>query len=89
MQTFEIKEEFLVDGKPTKLISGAIHYFRMTPAQWEDSLYNLKALGANTIETYIPWLDGDFAAICLYLCGMGIRRATCLVAERARAIAFN
>ena len=40
MQTFEIKEEFLVDGKPTKLISGAIHYFRMTPAQWEDSLYN-------------------------------------------------
>ena len=55
MQTFEIKEEFLVDGKPTKLISGAIHYFRMTPAQWEDSLYNLKALGANTIETYIPW----------------------------------
>jgi beta-galactosidase len=37
------------------LISGAIHYFRMTPAQWTDSLYNLKALGANTVETYIPW----------------------------------
>ncbi len=55
MQTFEIKEDFLLDGKPVKLISGAIHYFRMTPGQWEDSLYNLKALGANTIETYIPW----------------------------------
>ncbi|OJG93573.1 beta-galactosidase [Enterococcus silesiacus] len=55
MQTFEIKEDFLLDGKPIKLISGAIHYFRMTPAQWEDSLYNLKALGANTVETYIPW----------------------------------
>ena len=27
----------------------------MTPSQWEDSLYNLKALGANTVETYIPW----------------------------------
>jgi beta-galactosidase len=27
----------------------------MTPAQWTDSLYNLKALGANTVETYIPW----------------------------------
>ena len=38
-----------------KIISGAIHYFRMTPSQWEDSLYNLKALGANTVETYIPW----------------------------------
>ncbi len=55
MRTFEIKEDFLLDGKPIKLISGAIHYFRMTPAQWTDSLYNLKALGANTVETYIPW----------------------------------
>ncbi|WP_086314647.1 glycosyl hydrolase [Enterococcus sp. 7F3_DIV0205] len=55
MQTFEIKEDFLFDGKPIKLISGAIHYFRLTPGQWEDSLYNLKALGANTVETYIPW----------------------------------
>lgn len=55
MQTFEIKEDFLLNGQPIKLISGAIHYFRMTPGQWEDSLYNLKALGANTVETYIPW----------------------------------
>ena len=55
MQTFEIKEDFLLDGEPIKLISGAIHYFRLAPAQWEDSLYNLKALGANTVETYIPW----------------------------------
>lgn len=55
MRTFEIKEDFLLDGKPIKLISGAIHYFRMTPVQWTDSLYNLKALGANTVETYIPW----------------------------------
>lgn len=65
MHVFEIKEDFLLDGKPIKLISGAIHYFRMTPAQWEDSLYNLKALGANTVETYIPWnihepLEGQF-----------------------------
>lgn len=65
MHQFEIKEEFLFDGKPIKLISGAIHYFRMTPAQWEDSLYNLKALGANTVETYIPWnlhepVEGQF-----------------------------
>lgn len=55
MKTFEVKEEFLLDGNPVKLISGAIHYFRMMPSQWEDSLYNLKALGANTVETYIPW----------------------------------
>ncbi len=55
MQTFEIKEEFLLDGKPIKLISGAVHYFRIPRSQWKDSLYNLKALGANTVETYIPW----------------------------------
>ncbi|MGC6767523.1 glycoside hydrolase family 35 protein [Enterococcus sp. LJL51] len=65
METFEIKEEFLLDGQPVKLISGAIHYFRLTPEQWEDSLYNLKALGANTVETYIPWnihepVEGQF-----------------------------
>lgn len=55
MTTFEINEEFLINGQATKLISGAIHYFRLAPSQWEDSLYNLKALGANTVETYIPW----------------------------------
>lgn len=31
MQTFKIKDEFLVDGIPTKIISGAIHYFRIPP----------------------------------------------------------
>lgn len=55
MKRFEIGEEFLVDGKPVKLLSGAIHYFRMVPEHWEHSLYNLKALGFNTVETYIPW----------------------------------
>ena len=40
MQTFKIKDEFLVDGIPTKIISGAIHYFRIPPSQWEHSLYN-------------------------------------------------
>ena len=55
MTTFAIKEDFLLDEQPFKIISGALHYFRMTPQQWEDSLYNLKALGANTVETYIPW----------------------------------
>lgn len=65
MNRFEIKEDFLVNGKKTKIISGAIHYFRLTEKQWEDSLYNLKALGANTVETYIPWnihepFEGEF-----------------------------
>ncbi|MGL4373101.1 MAG: glycoside hydrolase family 35 protein [Turicibacter sp.] len=55
MKTVEIREEFLIDGVPTKIISGAIHYFRMVPKHWEHSLFNLKALGCNTVETYVPW----------------------------------
>lgn len=55
MTTFEIKEEFYIDGKPFKILSGAIQYFRLHPDQWRETLYNLKALGCNTVETYIPW----------------------------------
>ncbi|MBT9778018.1 beta-galactosidase [Clostridium sp. MCC353] len=55
MSSFEIGREFLLDGKPVKILSGAVHYFRIVPEYWEDCLYHLKALGCNTVETYIPW----------------------------------
>lgn len=55
MTTFEIKEEFMLNGEPFKILSGAIHYFRVHPSDWYHSLYNLKALGFNTVETYVPW----------------------------------
>lgn len=55
MNTFEIKEEFLLNGEPFKILSGAVHYFRILPEHWYHTLYNLKALGFNTVETYIPW----------------------------------
>lgn len=52
---FSIGKDFMLDGKPLKLISGSIHYFRIPPSKWYQSLYNLKAMGANAVETYIPW----------------------------------
>lgn len=55
MKKFEVQEDFLLDGEPFKILSGAIHYFRVLPEDWYHSLYNLKALGFNTVETYIPW----------------------------------
>ncbi len=55
MNTFEVKEEFVLNGKPFQILSGAVHYFRIPKEYWEDSLYNLKAMGFNTVETYIPW----------------------------------
>ena len=44
-----------MNGKLIRIISGAIHYFRVHPSQWRDRLKKLRALGANTVETYVPW----------------------------------
>lgn len=52
---FEIKDNFYLDGNPIQIISGAIHYFRIVPEYWRDRLEKLKAMGCNTVETYIPW----------------------------------
>lgn len=52
---FEIREDFYLDGEKFKIISGAIHYFRTVPEYWRDRLEKLKAMGANTVETYVPW----------------------------------
>ena len=55
MQEFKIKEEFYLNEEKIKIISGGIHYFRVVPEYWKDRLKKLKALGCNTVETYIPW----------------------------------
>lgn len=53
---FEIgQKDFLLNGKPFKIISGAVHYFRIVPEYWYKTLYNLKAMGCNTVETYVAW----------------------------------
>ncbi len=48
-------KDILVSGKSVRLLSGALHYFRIVPELWEDRLIKAKALGLNAIETYIPW----------------------------------
>lgn len=55
MTNFTIKDEFYLDDRPFKVISGAIHYFRVVPAYWRDRLEKLRLLGCNTVETYVPW----------------------------------
>ena len=55
MSRFEIRDKFYLDGEPIKIISGAFHYFRTVPEYWRDRLLKLKAMGGNTVETYIPW----------------------------------
>src|SRR5699024_12845975 len=46
---------FLRGGEPHLVISGALHYFRVHPAQWRDRLRRLVAMGCNTVETYVAW----------------------------------
>lgn len=55
MSNFAIREEFYLNEQPFKIISGAIHYFRVVPEYWEHRLKLLKNMGCNTVETYVAW----------------------------------
>ncbi|MFF8188246.1 beta-galactosidase family protein [Microbacterium sp. NPDC016588] len=56
MTTFTIGEtDFLLDGEPFQVISGTLHYFRIHPEHWADRIRTAKAMGLNTIETYVAW----------------------------------
>lgn len=44
-----------IDGTPTFLFGGELHYFRVPRAEWGRRLVTLKATGANLVSTYIPW----------------------------------
>jgi beta-galactosidase len=47
--------QFLLDGAPFRILSGAIHYFRVLPGSWRDRLEKALAFGLNTVETYVAW----------------------------------
>ena len=55
MKPGDIVNDFLFDGAPFRIISGAMHYFRCVPEYWADRLRKLRGLGLNTIETYVAW----------------------------------
>lgn len=46
---------FLLHGAPLRIISGAMHYFRVHPGLWADRLRKARLMGLNTVETYVPW----------------------------------
>ena len=47
--------DFLYDGKPYQIISGEIHYPRIPRADWRDRFRKARAMGLNTITTYVFW----------------------------------
>jgi beta-galactosidase len=46
---------FLLDGKPFQMISGEIHYPRVPREAWRQRMKMAKAMGINTIGTYVFW----------------------------------
>ncbi len=46
---------FMLDGKPFQMISGEIHYPRVPREAWRSRLKMAKAMGLNTIGTYVFW----------------------------------
>jgi len=55
-RTFAIGDtDFLLDGEPFRVLSGALHYFRVHPGQWADRIRKARLMGLNTIETYVAW----------------------------------
>lgn len=46
---------FLLDGKPFQIISGEMHYPRVPREAWRHRMKAAKAMGLNTIGTYVFW----------------------------------
>lgn len=46
---------FLLDGKPFQMISGELHYPRIPKEAWRHRMRMAKAMGLNTIGTYVFW----------------------------------
>jgi beta-galactosidase len=47
--------QFLFDEKPYQVISGEMHYPRVPRAYWRDRFKKARAMGLNTITTYVFW----------------------------------
>lgn len=47
--------DFLFDGKPYQIISGEMHYPRIPRADWRDRFKKARAMGLNTVTTYVFW----------------------------------
>jgi beta-galactosidase len=48
-------KQYLLDGKPFQIISGEMHYPRIPRAYWRDRMRKARAMGLNTICTYVFW----------------------------------
>jgi beta-galactosidase len=47
--------EFVYDGKPIQIHSGEMHYPRVPKEYWRHRMKMMKAMGLNTVATYVFW----------------------------------
>jgi beta-galactosidase len=53
---FEARDhQFFIDGQPTMLVAGEMHFGRVQPEDWETRIQQAKAMGLNTISFYLFW----------------------------------
>ena len=56
VHSFELADSvFLLDGRPFQIISGEMHYPRVPREAWRQRMKMAKAMGLNTIGTYVFW----------------------------------
>ncbi|WP_348263579.1 beta-galactosidase [Telmatobacter sp. DSM 110680] len=54
--TFAVADgQFQFDGHPYQILSGEMHYPRVPRAYWRDRFRKARAMGLNTITTYVFW----------------------------------
>src|SRR5271154_6727171 len=53
---FEARDhQFFIDGQPTMIIAGEMHFGRVLPEDWETRIKQAKAMGLNTVSFYLFW----------------------------------
>jgi beta-galactosidase len=58
--SFRVEDgKFLLDGKPFQIVSGEMHYPRIPRADWRARFRMARAMGLNTITTYVFWNEHE------------------------------
>ncbi len=52
-------DHFVLDGKPFQVISGEMHYPRIPREYWRERFRMAKAMGLNTVTTYVFWNEHE------------------------------
>ena len=58
--TLGVTDRYLTrDGKPWLPVMGEMHFSRVPPSEWEDSILQMKSAGVDIISTYIIWIHHE------------------------------